>query len=310
MQKHLWKDYFSFSFRERVALLVLFCTTLVLLLLPRFFYPPATEPLSELTTTDKGEAAVLVSHAIETVAESPEVGEASLETTPHLFVFDPNTITEDGLRRLGIRPKTITTLLHYREKGGQFRKPDDLRKIYGLRKEEADQLVPYVNIASARRQTFAGSKAALVRQAVAVDETTLADPISYSGANAYGLSPGKQFLFTNINTATPDDWKRFPGIGEVLSRRIVSFRNKLGAFHSVSQVAQTYGLSDSVFKRMEPYLYLDTVGRRDVLAPGGLEMVTKPLQSSPGAMHHKKETPFPRGRLSWYVVLPLDGSPL
>lgn len=262
---------------------MLFCTTLVLIFLPRFF-SPADEPPSELIATDKAGTTVLVSHTIGTAAGTPEGGEVMGETKHHLFLFDPNTVTRDGLQRLGMRTKTINTLLHYREKGGQFRHADDIRKVYGLKKEEADRLIPYINIVSARGQSGPGSKDVPVRQALASGEAAPVNPVSFAGTNTYRLSPGKQFLPTNINTATAEEWRRFPGIGAVLSNRIVAFRNKLGAFHSVLQVGQTYGIPDSVFKRMEPYLYLDSVDSKGASLPGG--------------------------RLSRSVVLPVDASPL
>ena len=61
---------------------------------------------------------------------------------------------------------------------------------------------------------------------------------------------------TEINSATVDEWKAFPGVGDVLANRIVKFRNSMGGFKSVEQVAKTYGLSDSVFQVIRPYLYI------------------------------------------------------
>jgi competence ComEA-like helix-hairpin-helix protein len=58
----------------------------------------------------------------------------------------------------------------------------------------------------------------------------------------------------DINTAGPEDWKAFRGIGETLSGRIVKYREKLGGFHAVRQVAEVYGISDSLFSSIQPYL--------------------------------------------------------
>ena len=65
-----------------------------------------------------------------------------------------------------------------------------------------------------------------------------------------------QYKKTNINTATAEDWKAFPGIGDVIANRIVKFRTSMGGFKSVDQVGKTYGLSDSVFQLIKPYLYV------------------------------------------------------
>jgi DNA uptake protein ComE-like DNA-binding protein len=136
--------------------------------------------------------------------------------------FDPNTATREELLRLGIPDKVVRTLLNYRSKGGQFHRQEDLQRIYGLTDELYEQLAPYV-----RLKTDDGS------------ETTE----SFRDAET---PPA-----LDINQATSEDWRRLPGIGPVLSARIVKFRDKLGGFSSVEQVAETYGLPDSTFQQIE-----------------------------------------------------------
>jgi competence ComEA-like helix-hairpin-helix protein len=58
----------------------------------------------------------------------------------------------------------------------------------------------------------------------------------------------------DINQANATDWKAVPGIGNVLSERIVKYREKLGGFVSISQLKEVYGISDSVFQVIQPHL--------------------------------------------------------
>ena len=67
----------------------------------------------------------------------------------------------------------------------------------------------------------------------------------------------KKYQSIEINTADTSAWIALPGIGSKLAQRIVLFREKLGGFYSVSQVAETFGLADSVFRKIEPLLKLD-----------------------------------------------------
>lgn len=60
----------------------------------------------------------------------------------------------------------------------------------------------------------------------------------------------------DINAASKEDWKQLKGIGETLSARILTYRNKLGGFHSIEQVAEVYGVKDSLFQAIRPYLKL------------------------------------------------------
>lgn len=50
----------------------------------------------------------------------------------------------------------------------------------------------------------------------------------------------------DINTADSVAWMALPGIGPSLAHRIVAFREKLGGFYAVEQMAEVYGL-DSVW---------------------------------------------------------------
>ncbi|MBI3137833.1 MAG: helix-hairpin-helix domain-containing protein, partial [Sphingobacteriales bacterium] len=63
-----------------------------------------------------------------------------------LFIFDPNTITPEGWQQLGLREKTIKTILNFVSKGGRFRKPIDLKRIYGLFPDEYERLAPFIHI--------------------------------------------------------------------------------------------------------------------------------------------------------------------
>ena len=72
--------------------------------------------------------------------------EPSNESKGQLFYFDPNVLPLEGWKKLGIREKTITTIQSYLHKGGHFSKPEDLKKIYGLRADEYKRLEPYIRI--------------------------------------------------------------------------------------------------------------------------------------------------------------------
>lgn len=63
----------------------------------------------------------------------------------------------------------------------------------------------------------------------------------------------------DINTADSALWEALPGIGPVLAGRIVRFRDKLGGFYAISQIGETYGLPDSTFNKIQPYLRLTKV---------------------------------------------------
>lgn len=151
-----------------------------------------------------------------------------------LFPFDPNTLDAAGWKRLGIRDRTITGILHYREKGGRFRRADDIRKIWGIPPDMRERLIPYV--------------------CIAID----AAPPEQSGypTPVFRKPPPAAPVVIDINQADSAAWEALPGIGPSLASRIIRFREKLGGFYSIDQVAETFGLPDSVFRLIVPRLQL------------------------------------------------------
>lgn len=148
-----------------------------------------------------------------------------------MFNFDPNTLSAEGWKKLGLRDKTIATILNFRNKGGKFREAADIKKIWGLFPDEAERLLPYVQIAAPAATVYENSKAS--------DNTTKYVPTVVS---------------VEINTADSTGFIALPGIGSKLSNRIINFRNKLGGFYNVEQVKETFGLPDSVFQKIKPML--------------------------------------------------------
>jgi len=65
----------------------------------------------------------------------------------------------------------------------------------------------------------------------------------------------------DLNAATAEELKVLPGIGPVLSQRIVKFRASRGGFRSVEDLAQVYQLRPETLRRIKPYLYVNRKGR-------------------------------------------------
>jgi competence protein ComEA len=146
-----------------------------------------------------------------------------------LFPFDPNTLDAAGWKKLGLQDRTIATILKYRSKGGHFYKREDLQRIWGLPEGFYDHVKDFIQIADREREPVPFSKTPYVRK-----ERTIA--------------------VVDVNTADTSALIALPGIGSKLAQRIVSFRDKLGGFYTVAQIGETYGLPDSTFQKLTPYL--------------------------------------------------------
>lgn len=228
--KRIIKDYFSFSKKERTAVILLLIVSAGFIALPYFFSikggVPAMDPALQAFEEKNKKV------------DSPgELGDTKINTT--LFYFDPNTISAEGWVRLGVRERTAATIVKYRSKGGKFRTAEDIRKIWGIPKQQADRLIPYVKLEASAENLF--YKKSFDKKA----------PVENRPAT------GKMPSVVEINTATIEEWKALPGIGEVLASRIVHYRERIGGFWGIMQVKKVYGISDSVFQELLPFLRAD-----------------------------------------------------
>ena len=253
MDKELLKQYFVFTKKEKRGTFLILTVILLVFVSGKYIYPLL---LREDTISSKEIAAIGDSIKVKAGEGKNFANDYSEETNYHvasnlpehnaftgeLFNFDPNTLDLAGWKKLGIRDKTAQTILHYVSKGGKFREPEDINKIWGLRDAEKQRLIPYVRIANEKR---AGSYKDYPRYEKKVYEKR-----------------APQFI--DINSADSVSFVSLPGIGPGFTKRILRFRDKLGGFYKTDQVAETFGLPDSVFQKIKPLLKISSADVRKI----------------------------------------------
>jgi competence ComEA-like helix-hairpin-helix protein len=237
--KKVIKDHFSFSKKEGTAAIILLVIIGIFIALPYLINPKKKQPVvdiklqEEIIKQQSGQVGYDSSRYPHQTYSSQYTPASSQENNLFQpFGFDPNTVDEAGWHKLGLRDKTIHTIINYRSKGGQFRQPDDLKKIWGIHPEEAERLLPYIHIANAQ--------------------------VAYK---KMGYTPYKpvviKAVIVDINTATLEELRIIPGTGNGLVFRILKYRERLGGFINIDQVKETYGMNDSSYALMLPYFKLD-----------------------------------------------------
>ncbi len=240
------KEYFSFTKKERKGILILVSVIIFISILPYFFHLfVKDEPIDSKEFAQEIAALKIDSSKSKNYSKNEE-GYFNDYTPSYkkeekikreLFYFDPNTASANDWIRLGVRKRTAETIQKYISKGGKFYRPQDIKKIYGLSEADANSLIPYVTISSAKKEYPS-------------NENKFPSTKTYQ--NKYLIQP------VDINVGDTSAYVALPGIGSVLSKRIISFREKLGGFYSVDQVAETYNLPDSTFEKIKKYLVLNS----------------------------------------------------
>ncbi|MFK8163633.1 MAG: helix-hairpin-helix domain-containing protein [Lewinella sp.] len=179
-------------------------------------------------------------------AEIPQEA-SSPNAAPQRFRFDPNTISADSFALLGFPAWQAKSLLRYRgDRPITFRRPTDLRRVNSLDSALIEAVLPLIDIALPP----------YTAPASAPDAT--ASPATYTYQPKPPPPPPASF---DINTSDTSAWQSLPGIGSYRAKRIVRFRDALGGFYSVDQVATTRGLPDSTFAVIVVFLKASPVYR-------------------------------------------------
>ena len=169
--------------------------------------------------------------------------------TLQLFDFDPNTATINELIKLGFTEKQANNLNNYRNNGGKFRVPDDLRKLYGMRTMQFKILKPYIVIAGA--QTTAENK----NQHQKLDEKK-AENYTQTTTEKPSETPQKEYFNFDPNTITAEEIQRL-GFSEKQAESFIKWRDKGKKFYVAKDFASTFFVDAKRYQELEPYIKID-----------------------------------------------------
>lgn len=230
--------YFGFNKRERNGIVILIGIT-ISLLIAKLLLNKDSQPLA---------INIQKLNAIEKIEEkrinNPTEDKLNINLKPDsvnsgstFFSFDPNTIDKEGLQKLGLKPKLISTLINFRTKGGKFKSKEDLKKIYGLNEQLYFKLEPYIIIPSETKSVTEGVKPT--------------------------INTNKNFIL-DINNADSSQIIKLPGIGAAFTRKILKFRNALGGFTNIQQLKEVYGMKDSTFLLIKDKILINAISVKKI----------------------------------------------
>ncbi|MDX1543697.1 MAG: helix-hairpin-helix domain-containing protein [Christiangramia sp.] len=150
-----------------------------------------------------------------------------------LYPFNPNFITDFKAYQLGMNVQETDRLLAYRNADKWINSAEEFHKVTGI----SDSLLKVISPSfrfPAWTQKSASSEAQVRK--IQISNSEVAD----------------------LNSASAEDLIKVKGVGEVLSRRIVKYRQSIGGFRDPVQLYDVYGLSPEVIQNINRQFQLLT----------------------------------------------------
>ena len=230
-------NFFHFNKQERNGVFVL-CVIICILFGIRLLMPFITRDSNNVQLIS-----ININSSPNTIFETDKGDNFSKEsnsyrkTANQKFVFNPNTVTEEDAQKLGFTKKLSATLIKFRNKGGKFFKPEDLKKLYGLSPKLYNELENYILIPNTKKE--------FKRDSVFTKTSRTYEKKTYTK------------VLVEINSADSLSIVFLKGIGPGLTKRIIKYRTMLGGFHSINQLKEVYGMTDSLFLVLSSQIQLN-----------------------------------------------------
>jgi competence protein ComEA len=215
------RDLFGFSSKETNGFIILLPLIGIILFSQPIYSSLVQSKQSDLISDRKKLDEIVANWERE---QKDKSGQTDRPCKQKFFQFDPNKATATEFKALCFSENLAKRIIHYREKGGTFRIKSDLIKIYGMDSTFYSQLYTYI-----------------------VLPESLQDIKLERDKNSRPIFTKTKF---NLNTADTSTLKTINGIGPVLAKRVVKYRESLGGFIRYEQLNEVYGLDSTVINRI------------------------------------------------------------
>ena len=292
-----WREYFSYTRRQRRGLWTL--VVLLLVLQVFLYWPELIMPTREFSYN--------IERVADTAANAGTVKEnQSQHEAIKPFPFDPNKVSQKGLQKLGLSASQAQTFIKFRRAGGSFEQPEDLLQVYAVDSQWYEQVRSFVrlhpteveqqsekpdrswNLENFNPNTVAREK---LRQ-MGLNSREAGGIISYRSKYKEFEKPGEIFEVYNIDSAVARRLEphlvldssdsisdkspirldlnaadslalvKIRGVGPTTASRLIKYRELLGGFHSVSQLREVYGIDSARYQEISSYFEVDSTALR------------------------------------------------
>lgn len=239
----MWKDFFYFSKSERRVILLLSVILGVLCIVTSVLWHIRKQGTITVAEPDSIDAFIAGLVERKRPLEHRYNKHVREDVVIEYHDFDPNIADSVELRCLGLPAFVVHNVLRYRAKGGVFRNLQSFARIYGLSDESFKTLEPYIVISEEYAcRPMRQKDTAMFR----LGKEDCRYPVKLPEGTAIDLNEADTALLRQI-----------PGVGDVLSKMIVDYRERLGGYVSVEQVLEVNHVDTSLcrwFKINNPFV--------------------------------------------------------
>lgn len=254
-----FKSHFKFNKQERSGIFFLLLGIVILQAVYFFFKAiPFEETRAAVFVDSDGQA------KIDALRE-----QELKKDTVRMYPFNPNFITDFRGYTLGMSLGEIDRLHAFRSQNKYVNSADEFQKITLVSDSLLHLMSPYFKFPEWTRNR---------NKQYSVGSTSKILPSRKGSGDADAGVRGVK----DINSATAQDLKAINGIGEILSVRIIKFRDRLGGFLVNEQLYDVYGAEPEVVERM--------LGRFKVLTKPDIQKIninTASIQEISGLVYIK-----------------------
>jgi DNA uptake protein ComE-like DNA-binding protein len=216
------KTFFSFSRNQRKGILGLFVLIIVIQIV--YFFTDFTALSIDASEKEKW---LSLQPQIDSLKKDKK------EYTPKIYPFNPNFITDFKGYRLGMSVQEIDRLLAFRKENKYVNSPKEFQNVTKVSDSLLNAIAPYFKFPD-----WVNNKK---------------EYKSYKEYNTTAFAKKGKIELIDINQATQEDLVKIYGIGEVISLRILKFKESLGGFVSMEQMKDVWGVSPEVIVELNTH---------------------------------------------------------
>lgn len=174
-------------------------------------------------------------------SEISKLEQAQNKQKGKLYPFNPNFISDYKGYKLGMTVEQVDRLFAYRKQNKYVNSAEEFQTVTGVSDSLLAEIAPYFKFPNW------------------VKNNSVAKKSYFSKTTSYPNSIKEKLIVKDINLASQQDLMAVYGIGEGLSSRILKFKESLGAFVSMEQMKDVWGLSPEVIERLKTNFKIGSV---------------------------------------------------